>query len=537
MSGGNLRDDMRQSSKFSHHEPCDCGSSDGRAVYEDGSKYCFVCKTFWRSNDAREEEKEERMGHRIDELSSAALESRGISREVAEEYGVLVEYDEATREESAYYFPRTKNGQVTGYQVRYLPKDFRSIGDTKNCELFGQSHMGDGGKFIIVCEGNEDTLAARQMLLSLGKNYRVVGLPNGANIQSIRNNLEWLERYECVVFALDQDKPGRECAQEAAELLSPGRSRIAKWDEDVDINDFLMQGRAPDFLNVIRRASEVRPDGIVGVMDIYQQAISPTPKGKDWPWPRLTELTHGRRRREIYLMGGGTGAGKTEVLKELAHHIMEVDRLPVGLIFLEEHPALTAKMLAGKKANKRFHLADGDYTQEELEEGIRDLDGRVFFYNHEGRKDWHTIKAKIRYLVAGLGIKDIFLDHITGVVAGENDVNKFLEKTMPEIAGLVEELEFTLYLVSHLNTPEGKAHEEGGRVTIPNFRGSRALAFWCHYILGFERNQQAEDETEKQTLTIRVLKARHDGSKTGHVVRVRFNPESGRLVEEDALEF
>ena len=34
-------------SKFLRHSKCNnCGSSDGRAIYEDGSTYCFVCNTF-----------------------------------------------------------------------------------------------------------------------------------------------------------------------------------------------------------------------------------------------------------------------------------------------------------------------------------------------------------------------------------------------------------------------------------------------------------------------------------------------------------
>ncbi len=33
--------------EFIFHEPCECGSSDGRAVYGDGHKFCFVCSKWF----------------------------------------------------------------------------------------------------------------------------------------------------------------------------------------------------------------------------------------------------------------------------------------------------------------------------------------------------------------------------------------------------------------------------------------------------------------------------------------------------------
>ena len=38
--------------EFSHHTNCDeCGSSDGRAVYDNGSSYCFACQTWSATED------------------------------------------------------------------------------------------------------------------------------------------------------------------------------------------------------------------------------------------------------------------------------------------------------------------------------------------------------------------------------------------------------------------------------------------------------------------------------------------------------
>ena len=54
---------------------------------------------------------------------------------------------------------------------------------------------------------------------------------------------------------------------------------------------------------------------------------------------------------------------------------------------------------------------------------------------------------------------------------------------------------------------------------------------WSHLILGLERNLLADDEKERDTMTVRVIKNRLSG-KTG-VVSLIYNQDTGVLEEED----
>jgi twinkle protein len=93
-----------------------------------------------------------------------------------------------------------------------------------------------------------------------------------------------------------------------------------------------------------------------------------------------------------------------------------------------------------------------------------------------------------------LGVQDIFLDHLTALAAAiDTDERKAIDAIMAELSSLTQELECTIYYVSHLTTPEGKAHEEGGRVLEKQFRGSRSIAYWSHFLFGIERDKQDED--------------------------------------------
>ena len=375
------------------------------------------------------------------------------------------------------------------------------------------------------------------MLKDRGKNYRVVSLPTGANTRSVRDNIGWLETFEHIFLALDQDQPGREASKEIAELLTPGKVKVMSFSEK-DAADMLKAGKGAEFFNSVFAAQAFRPDGIVSVDDVMEEAMKPVEWGLSWPWETLTNATYGYRRGELYGFGAGSGCGKTEGFKEIIDHVINVHKLPAGVIFLEEPVTKTLKVLAGKKLNKRFHVPDGNWTVDELREGISDLKGKVYLYNHFGSKNWENIKAKIKYMVLSLGIKDIFLDHLTALVAQEADEYKSLNRIMEEMASLTQELDCTIFYISHLRKPNGTPHEEGGHVSADQFKGSGAIVFWSNFLFGYERNQVAEDEGERNTTLFRVLKDRNTGLATGRIFKLWYDHSTGRWrekAEEDGI--
>lgn len=540
----------KPSGVFLYHTSClneKCGSSDGLAVYgqEDGTVdgHCFVCEGYFKKEfegqgmgkitQPREDYTSYEKVEDIKEYPIRELSSRGISKLACEKYGVRVGIDPETGEVDSHYYPVTKGGNLSGYRKRKLPKDFVGIGDNKSTELFGQNIAGDGGKLLVIVEGELDALSTYDMFRQRGKNYRVVGIP-GANTRVIKNNLEWIEKFDTIILALDQDVHGEKTTRDICDILSSGKVKVASFSEN-DPNDMLVKGKGEEFFSSIMNAKGYRPDGIVSIDDIFEEAIKPIEWGLSWPWEKLTELTFGKRRKEIYGLGGGTGTGKTEILKEDIDHLIAKHNLPAGVIFLEEAPAMTAKILAGKHANKTFHIPDSGWTNDELKDNLNYLRGKVYFYDHWGSKDYEGLRNKIRYMVVTLGIKDIYLDHLTALVADEPDENKALGRIMSDLAALTQELDFTLVYISHLTTPHGTPHEEGGRVTASQFRGSRAIAFWSHFMFGLERNQQAEDPEERHTITFRVLKDRYTGRSTGETFYMGYDHETGRLFEKEII--
>jgi len=457
-----------------------------------------------------------------------ALTKRGLSEDTCAKFGYLVgeQYDEPVQ--IANY---RRDGEVVMQKVRGANKKFSTIGKVKDAGLYGQ-HLWSPGRRVVITEGEIDCLSVSQ---AQENKWPVVSVPGGAAVakKSLAQELEWLEKFEEIVLVFDMDKPGQDAAQECALLFTPGKCKIAHLSMK-DPNELLVAGKSREIVTAIWNAKVFRPDGIVTFGDIREKALAKIVRGLPWFLNTLTEATYGRRYGEVYFFGAGTGVGKTDLFtQEIVHTAVTLNER-VGLFYLEQPPVETGKRVAGKLAGRRFHVPDDSWTQEELDTAFSQIEasGNVFMYDSFGSTEWSTILAKMKYLVHAEGVKHIFLDHLTALAAAEEDERKALEKIMEEIASFAQASQVCFYGISHLATPEGKPHEEGGRVMIRHFKGSRAIGFWSHFMFGLERDQQAEDETVRQTTTFRILKDRFTGQATGKTILLGYDVETGRLFEK-----
>lgn len=515
--------------------PCpaaDCGSSDAFASYSDGHGYCFSCGHYQKGEGETSPSHGTKRKRMADFVTGEvqALTARGITEETCRKFGYVVGKNKDGKAVQIANYRR--DGQVVAQKLRFRDKKFSFLGDSKECGLFGQ-HLWQPGRRLVITEGEIDALSVAQ---ALGLKWPVVSLPNGAQgaAKSIKREIEWVEGFDEVVLMFDMDEPGRQAAEEVAAVLTPGKARIAQLPLK-DANEMLVAGNESAIVSCIYEAQTKRPDGVVTLGSLRERVLAPVQQGLPWPWPGLTKLTHGRRYGEVYALGAGTGVGKTDWFMEVVEFTAINLNEKCGLFYLEQPPTETGKRLAGKHANRRFHVPDSGWTQEELTATFDKIDatGNVFLYDHFGSSDWDVVKAKMKHMVLVEGVKHIFLDHLTAFAAEADDEKKTLETITAQIAGFAQQYNVCFYFISHLATPEGKPHEEGGRVMIRHFKGSRAIGFWSHFMFALERNQQAECLVERSTTTFRILKDRFTGQATGHCLFLRYIAESGRSVECD----
>ena len=526
----------KEDSTFLFHEPCpECSSSDAGARYSDGHFFCFACQYYehgdgdWDGPTHNHSGKKRMEGLLTGEFKS--LQKRGLTEDTCRKFGYQVGRDKNdTLVQIAPYHDEA--GSVVAQKIRYANKDFKFIGEPKKATLFG-SNLWNNGKKLVITEGEIDAMSVSQ---AQNNKWPVVSIPNGAQgaKKSLAKCLDYLNGFEEVILMFDQDEHGRKATIECAELFPPGKCKIATLPLK-DANECLQAGREQDIIQAIWNAKPYRPDGLVSVADLMDELTKPVEIGYPWWLQPLTDLTFGRRKGEIYGLGAGTGVGKTDFLTQQIAYDINTLGMKVGTLFLEQKPTETAKRVAGKIKGRRFHVPNSGWSKEELVDAVQCLNGKLVMYDSFGETEWDVIKGKIRFMAVAEGIELIYLDHLTAM-ANTADEKGSLEQIMKEMAGLANELGIIITFVSHLTTPEGKPHEEGGRVTIRHFKGSRAIGFWSYLMLGLERDQQADDVATRQTTVLRVLKDRYTGQATGQTIYLGYDGETGMLFETVAPE-
>lgn len=514
--------------------PCpSCESSDAFAIDDNGWGKCFSCGT---------NVPPDRVDNNVTAVATTAtplrtdvpiryreIRERKLSINTAEKYGVGYRGDDIV-------FPFGKDNQA--YKVRVGgSKQFRIEGDWKGSEqLFGQSRFSAGGRYVLVVEGEFDALAAYQML---GSKYPVVSVRNGAQsaLKDCKANYDYLDSFEQVIFMFDNDAPGMQAQADCAELFSHKAKCVKPTNEMKDACDFLMEGRSKEFIDAYWRAERWTPDGIIAGSSLYDAVMKPLAKAdSEYPFDGLNKMTYGLRKGELVTVTAGSGLGKSQFLREIVWHLLQDTQSNVGLMFLEESTRKTGLSLMSLAANKPLHLPDCNATEQEKKDAFESTLGtdRVFMFDHFGSSDVDNIVNRVRYLAKVVGCDYVFVDHISIIVSAQSngDERKAIDEIMTKLRMLVQETNISLICVSHLKRPENKGHEEGAATSLAQLRGSGSIAQLSDMVLGLERNGQADDEEQRNTTKVRVLKNRFSGI-TGPACSLLYSKTTGRMTEVD----
>ena len=520
-----------------------CGSSNANATYpDDGHSWCYSCETYTSGEKSMQQTKIVPINNpTTSTLRSVGVVSdipeRKIKKETAQKYNAQVMRTSNIITHHIYQYFDSDGNHIANKIRDVKGKKFWSEGNLTSSGLFGEHIFGGTGKYITVCEGEIDAMSAYEML---GSKWPVVSIKNGAAsaLQNCRDSFEYLNKFEQVVLCFDNDKPGREAALKVAELFDPNKCKIVQL-ELKDANEYLKTNQRKKFSDDWWNATTFTPAGIVNLADLgstlYDEKYCET---VEYPWQGLNEKTYGMRTGELVTFTSGAGMGKSSIIRELMHHIMQVSKDNIGVLAMEESIRNTAFNLMSVEADARLYIKEvrNKYTREQLTEWQDKTigTGRFFAFDHFGSISNDEILSKIRYMAKGLGCKWVILDHLSILVSGQEDngdERKSIDILMTKLRSLVEGTNIGLLLVSHLRRPSGdRGHEDGREVSLSHLRGSASIAHLSDSVIALERNQQAADEVEANTTVLRILKNRYTGD-TGVCCHLFYDKETGRMTE------
>jgi len=423
------------------------------------------------------------------------------------------------------------DGRPIGAKTRTKNKVFSYEGENDGA-FFGQHIFFKGGKrkSVVITEGELDAASVAEAL----GDYPCVSLPSGASAakKAIKNNYDWLQQFEKIILWFDNDEPGQKAVKDAANALPPGKVFIAVAEAYKDASEALQANDYKAIENAFWDAKPYRPDGIVEGKSLLELVTTPNPPNDhEYPFQGLNTLLHGIRYGELTTITAGSGIGKSSFCRDIATSLLQRGER-VGYLALEESNRRTALGLMSSAVGKSLHL--GEPTHHELTEAF-DMtikDWNLFLFDGFGSYDPDVIYNRIEYLAQGLDCRIIFLDHLSILLSGlDGDERRMIDVTMTRLRSLVERTGISLFLVSHLRrTTTDKNHEEGGRVTLGQLRGSAAIAQLSDSVIALERNQQSDNKDS--TTTVRVLKNRHSG-ETGIACSLTYNLETCKFDETE----
>ena len=531
-----------------------CGSSDALQIYSDGHAFCYSCNAHIKNYEATlekevedEQTKDDHSFSVVEPVASLVnirdypyrgCRDRLVDKRIYEHFGAT------TGPNGSQYYPYTIKGEVVAYKERKQPKAFQIHGEFKGVELFGQSLFREGGKRIVIFEGELDAMSYAQACLDQSKTiYPAVSIPSASGTKVLREQRDYLRSFEEVILWFDNDDAGQKAKDAAAKIIGYDKVKVVKAIQK-DASDVLTTQGHKEVMRCVWDAKPYSPAGLITDPELLWQQLEEYNQIESVPYPPclegLNDKVRGMRFGEITLWTSGTGSGKSTLLREIMLHLVENTDDKIGLVSLEEAPAEAARKLAGMAIER--NPAKEEIPLEDLRPGFDKVfaDQQVIVLDHQGSIQDGSIVDTLEAMCV-MGAKYLFIDHITILVSEGADGltgNEAIDKTMNDLLSIAKRHNVWIGLVSHLRkmTTVGSSFEDGKLASLDDIRGSGSIKQVSFDILAFARDLNAADEEKRNTIKMAVLKSRYTGL-TGPCGTAKYIYDTGRLVyggfEED----
>lgn len=496
---------------------------------------------------------------------------RGIRSDVAKFYNVLFERNSEGWINKVYY-PETKStfkgecGSLRGYKTRVLPKDFSkpNIGITGvSSDFYGRNSFKDygGGKYVVIVGGEEDCLAAYQML----RDYQVqkkqddydpipvvsVTSGEGSLAKQCAEQYDWLNQFENIIICMDNDDAGRKAAQEALKVLPEDKARVM-YCSLKDPSLMLQEGKQKQFISNYFDAKPLTPDGV----KTSKQADDEIEEELGRPKVPLPTFMHSLQRAMaggiplgyIVNLGAITGGGKTTIINEMIYYWIFNSPVKIGILSLELTAGQYQTALLSRHIGYKINLIEDpkeavafvkqphvQAARKELRENEYGEERYVLLDERSGSLE--AVKKQILKLIKKYSCKMVVIDPVNDLFEGatyedQTDFIRFLKQIIKD--GV------SVFNVCHVTKGKTQVDKDGNvmmrQLTEDDFSGVTNLikSGGCNIVA--MRNKSETDEVKKNTTDVDILKCRWTGH-TGFVGSWYYDTASHTLYDkEDFME-
>ena len=342
---------------------------------------------------------------------------RGISADILVD--MKIGYQGATgNRPGAIMFPYYKNGQVVA--IKYRTHDKR-MWQSKGPEPCFYNFDNAGGDTLVICEGEIDCLSWIEAGVT-----NCVSVPNGAPTPGAQNldkklkflDLEYINKFERIVLASDNDQPGQYLVEVLAEKIGKYRCALVAYPDGCkDANEVLLK-HGPKKLREVYQGAKLMPvDGLYTasdveqqIFDLYHQGLRP---GLSTGWPILDQF-YTVRPAEMTIITGIPSSGKSTWLDALTVNLNRQHGWKIAFCSPENWPierhiaSIAEKIMLKSFTGNGF---SGRISESELRTAIAEISGKFFFTQLQDED--MTLDGVLKIMQAAIsrhGVKGIVLD-------------------------------------------------------------------------------------------------------------------------------
>jgi len=416
-----------------------------------------------------------------------------------------------------------------------------------------QFRFNRGGKYVVLTEGELDSLAAYQMLKeynrSRGSDFEtaVVSATTGAqSAKQIARNYKFFDSFEQIVISYDNDKAGKDAIEKIVKVLPKGKVKIMPM-RYKDANEYLEKDKQKEFVQDFYNAKTFVPAGVVGSSELYEKLLDSALVEKI-PLPpfmnKLDEMIGSIELGTIGIFAAGSGAAKTTVANELIYFWLFNSPHKVGVVSLELTCSQYAQAMLSrhiqnkisriKNPEEKLNYLKQDRVKEKATELFLDEHGNDRFMLIDERDgSVEVLQDKIEELIISCGCKVIILDPLSDIMDSLTVDEQ--AKFMKWCKSMIKNYNCTFLMIAHIRKSGGNKDAASSGAFIPEeaITGSSTIFKSASWVVMMMRDKYNEDPIVRNTTKL-ILSKNRSGGETGDCGSLYYDNQHHVLHDLDA---
>ena len=516
-----------------------CASYD----WERGLGTCHNCNTTFQLHTYQRKGASEKVYVRPDEYVYKLLQSkvvdwfntRGISQKTLTDLmvGEGSEFMPQTgKKENTIHFNYMMGDQLINIKYRDGRKNFKLFKGAE--KVFYNINSIVGYDSCIIVEGEMDALSCHEAGIP-----NVISVPNGATLNS--NNLDYLDncidyfdKKEKIILAVDQDEAGQALQQELIRRLGAEVCFLATFDDCKDANEYLLKYGKQKLNERIQQARPVPLENVTTFRDIEAEVTDFVENGfKPGYQVGLQNFDDifSTYTGQFITVTGIPSSGKSDFVDQMVIGYNENYGWKTAFASPENAPTY---LHAHKLMRKSWQgmPTRGDIKGDKWNRVADHINDNFFFIDME-RYTLESVLRKGAELVKRKGIKCLVIDpfnKIRDVDSKTEDINRYTMEYLTKIESFAKKFDVLVFIVAH---PTKMYRDKEGQIEEPTMYNIKGGGEWYdasyHGIL-VHRNY------EEKTVKAKILKVKFQNlGENGAEAHFKWDAASGCFIPHHDL--